>query len=205
MGDAFLSVHFLTPFYAMGLAFFDNQKTDYIGDLSVRLQYFLIVIWVLLTIDLILLIILAATALGFIIPLPFTFIPWIVVPIGFLGCWRRNHILVLIYVMAGAASYFLLMLGMAIIVIIIADIATACGCCGTDCHVGHQFYIPTIAVYILFGICFVCGGIVLGIVLRTFTRYWKLRQRLVRAKRGAPSEKPAKKKAPADDPEDDHY
>merc|ERR1712063_110205 len=173
MGDAFLSVHFLTPFYAMGLAFFDNQKTDYIGDLSVRLQYFLIAIFFFLTIDLIILIILAATAVGFVIP--------------------------------GVVSYFLLMLGMAIIVIIIADIATACGCCGTDCHVGHQFYIPTIAVYILFGICFVCGGIVLGIVLRTFTRYWKLRQRLVRAKRGAPSEKPAKKKAPADDPEDDHY
>jgi hypothetical protein len=164
----------------------------------------------LLTIDLILLIILAATALGFIIPLPFTFIPWIVVPIGFLGCWRRNHILVLIYVMAGAASYFLLMLGMALIIIIIADVATACGCCGTDCEVGHQFYIPTIAVYIIAGFCFLLGGIVLGIALRTFTRYWKLRQKLVRAARGAPSESRSSgggKKKPKDDPDDydDHY
>merc|ERR1719359_2057754 len=120
----------------MGIAFFDNQKIDYIGDLSVRLQYFLIVIWVLLTFDVILLIILAATALGF------------------LGCWRRNHILVLIYVMAGGAGYFLLMLGMAIIIIIIADVATACGCCGSDCDVGHKFYIPTIVVYILAAFCF---------------------------------------------------
>eukprot|EP00012_Vannella_robusta_P001576 CAMPEP_0206182428 /NCGR_PEP_ID=MMETSP0166-20121206/55_1 /ASSEMBLY_ACC=CAM_ASM_000260 /TAXON_ID=95228 /ORGANISM="Vannella robusta, Strain DIVA3 518/3/11/1/6" /LENGTH=112 /DNA_ID=CAMNT_0053597127 /DNA_START=416 /DNA_END=754 /DNA_ORIENTATION=+ len=112
--------------------------------------------------------------------------------------------------MAGAASYFLLMLGMALIIIIIADVATACGCCGTDCEVGHQFYIPTIAVYIIAGFCFLLGGIVLGIALRTFTRYWKLRQKLVRAARGAPSESRSSgggKKKPKDDPDDydDHY
>merc|ERR1712137_261798 len=91
MGDAFLSVHFLTPFYAMGLAFFDNQKTDYIGDLSVRLQYFLIAIFFFLTIDLIILIILAATAVGFVIPLPFTLVPWLVTPIGFGMLEKKPH------------------------------------------------------------------------------------------------------------------
>merc|ERR1719359_1568776 len=191
----------------MGLAFFDNQKTDYIGDLSVRLQYFLIAIFFFLTIDLIILIILAATAVGFVIPLPFTLVPWLVTPIGFLGCWRRNHILVLIYVMAGGAGYFLLMLGMAIIIIIIADVATACGCCGSDCEVGHKFFIPTIAVYIIAAFCFLLGAIVLGIVLRTFTRYWKLRQKLVRAARGEDAverqSKKEKKKKPRDDPDDE--
>merc|ERR1712100_525192 len=132
-------------------------------------------------IDLILLIVLAACAVGFIIPLPFTLIPWLLVPIGFVGCCKRWHIVVLIYVMAGAAGYFLLMLGMALLVIIIADISTACGCCGTDCEVGHQFYIPTIVAYIIAGLCILLGAVVLGIVLRTFTRYWKLRQKLVRA------------------------
>lgn len=67
--------------------------------------------------------------------------------------------------MAGGAGYFLLMLGMALIIIIIADVASACGCCGTDCDVGHQFYIPTIVVYILAGFCFLLGAIVLGIVV----------------------------------------
>ena len=191
----------------MGLAFFDNQKVDYIGDLSVKLQYFLIVIWILLTIDLILLIVLAACAVGFIIPLPFTLIPWLLVPIGFVGCYKRWHIVVLIYVMAGAAGYFLLMLGMALLVIIIADIATACGCCGTDCEVGHQFYIPTIVAYIIAGLCILLGAVVLGIVLRTFTRYWKLRQKLVRAARGEPDYKPEKKKKKDvdDDDDDAHY
>ena len=67
--------------------------------------------------------------------------------------------------MAGAAGYFLLMLGMALLVIIIADIATACGCCGTDCDVGHQFYIPTIVAYIIAGLCILLGAVVLGIVV----------------------------------------
>merc|ERR1711982_48866 len=194
-------------YLSMGLAFFDNQKVDYIGDLSVKLQYFLIVIWILLTIDLILLIVLAACAVGFIIPLPFTLIPWLLVPIGFVGCYKRWHIVVLIYVMAGAAGYFLLMLGMALLVIIIADIATACGCCGTDCDVGRQFYIPTIVAYIIAGLCILLGAVVLGIVLRTFTRYWKLRQKLVRAARGEPDYKPEKKKKKDvdDDDDDAHY
>jgi hypothetical protein len=65
--------------------------------------------------------------------------------------------------MAGGLSFFLLALGMALLVLIIADVATACGCCGTDCKVGHKFYIPTILVYILAGICFLLGGIVIGI------------------------------------------
>merc|ERR1711907_105762 len=99
------------------------------------------------------------------------------------------------------------MMGMALIIIIIADVATVCGCCGSDCNVGHQFYIPTIAVYIIAAFCFLLGAVVLGIVLRTFTRYWKLRQKLVRAARGESVEKPQKKKKKVDDDDDDddHY
>lgn len=77
--------------------------------------------------------------------------------------------------MAGGAGYFLLMLGMAIIIIIIADVATACGCCGSDCDVGHKFYIPTIVVYILAAFCFLLGAIVLGIVVSFyFNHFYKL-------------------------------
>lgn len=125
---------------------------------------------------------------------------------------------------AGSLGFFLLMLGMAILVIIIADVATACGI-DNDCEVGHKFFIPTVMVYIIAAICFILGGIVLGIgvsflmfwstiiftflliynmQLRTFTRYWKLRQKLVRAARGEKVEKSVKtkKKKKTDDGND---
>mmetsp|Transcript_22059 Transcript_22059/g.86749 ORF Transcript_22059/g.86749 Transcript_22059/m.86749 type:complete len:193 (+) Transcript_22059:274-852(+) len=192
----------------MGIKFFDNQKVDYIGELSVELQYFTIIMFVLLTIDLIFLILLAALALGFILPLPFTALIWICMPFGFLGCWRRNHIIVLIFVCAGGLAMFLLMLGMAILVLLVADVATACGV-DNDCDVGHQFIIPTVLVYVIVAICFLLGGIVLGIGIRTWTRFWKLRQKIVRSARGDPTakkEKKEKKKKPEkDDDEEDFY
>ena len=56
---------------------------------------------------------------------------------------------------------FLLMLGMAILVLIVADVATACGV--DPCEIGRKFLIPTVLVYIIAGASFLLGGIVLGI------------------------------------------
>eukprot|EP01115_Flamella_aegyptia_P004972 TRINITY_DN21135_c0_g3_i1.p1 TRINITY_DN21135_c0_g3~~TRINITY_DN21135_c0_g3_i1.p1 ORF type:complete len:194 (+),score=41.01 TRINITY_DN21135_c0_g3_i1:103-684(+) len=193
----------------MGIAFFDNQKIDHIGQEAVTLEYFLIIMFLLLTLDLLILILLAALALGFILPLPFTVLIWLVIPIGFIGCWRKNHILLLIYVVSGALAMFLLMLGMAILVLIIADVATACGL--DSCKIGQKFLIPTILVYIMAGSSFLLGGIVLGIGIRTFTRYWKLRQKIVRELRGykaAPKknkEEDEKSDEEEDEEEEDYY
>ena len=89
---------------------------------------------------------------------------------------------------AGSLALFLLMLGMAYLILIVTDVATACGI--DDCNYGMEFIIPTPVVYVFAGICFVLGGIVLALGVRSFSRFWKLRQKILREKR---SEKEARK------------
>eukprot|EP01096_Ripella_sp_DP13-Kostka_P010713 TRINITY_DN4270_c0_g1_i1.p1 TRINITY_DN4270_c0_g1~~TRINITY_DN4270_c0_g1_i1.p1 ORF type:complete len:159 (+),score=60.86 TRINITY_DN4270_c0_g1_i1:3-479(+) len=104
------------------------------------------------------------------------------------------------YVCAGALALFMLMLGMAFLILIIADVATACGL--SECNYGQQFVIPTWLVYVFASVCFILGGIVLALGVRSFTRFWKLRQKIMREIR---SEKEALKSTAAiaspDDPE----
>lgn len=167
----------------MGLPCFDSQKVDYIGDLAVKLEYFSIVMFITTLGVIIDLAVISALTIGFLLPLPFSAFLILTIPIGFVACWRRSHVLALIYILTGGVALFLLMLAQALLLMIMADVAAACGA-DNDCNFNNvEWKIPTLVFYALCGISYLLAGITVAVGIKALPRFWKLRQKLLQEMR----------------------